>query len=209
MVCRTSLTAHRIIPVVVIKDASRATGLASALVAGGLPVAEVTLRTPEAAEALRLMAEDARMLVGAGSVLTADQVDLAVDHGARFVVSPGLSEPVVCRARDRDVFVLPGATTASEVLAARDLGLHLVKFFPASACGGPAAVKALGQPFGDMAFVPTGGVDATNLASYLALAQVPAVGGSWMVRPDLVEAGDFDTITRLTREAVALTQEER
>jgi 2-dehydro-3-deoxyphosphogluconate aldolase/(4S)-4-hydroxy-2-oxoglutarate aldolase len=143
------------------------------------------------------------ILVGAGTVLTPAQVDQAVAAGARFVVSPGLSRAVVERAQELGVLALPGAVTATEVQGALELGVSLVKFFPAGTCGGPAAIKALAGPFAGVRFVPTGGVGPANLAEYLAVPAVAAVGGSWMVPRDLIKAGDFAGITALTAQAVA------
>jgi 2-dehydro-3-deoxyphosphogluconate aldolase / (4S)-4-hydroxy-2-oxoglutarate aldolase len=192
----------RLVPVVVLSDAGRAEGLADALVAGGLHVAEVTFRTPAATEAIRRMAENPELVVGAGTVVRAEQVDRAADAGARFVVSPGLSETVVARARERGVDVLPGVVTPTEVIVALDLGIDTMKFFPAAQYGGVATLRALAAPFPGVRFVPTGGISPADLPDYLSLPTVPAVGGSWMVRPDLVDAGDFSTVTELTAEAV-------
>lgn len=194
---------RRIVPVVVLDDAASAGPLAEALVAGGLPIAEVTLRTAAALDAIAAMAARHDLLVGAGTVLTAEQVDQAVDAGARFVVSPGTSRAVVERARQRGVAVLPGAVTATEIQAALELGIDTVKFFPAGTSGGPAAIKALAAPFGGVRFVPTGGVSATNLDDYLSIPSVLAVGGSWMVPQAAIREGDFDTVRRLTEDAVA------
>lgn len=199
-----ALSAARLVPVVVLDDAADADGLAGALVAGGLPVAEVTFRTAAAPDSIRAMAARGDILVGAGTVLTVAQVDQAVAAGASFVVSPGLSRAVVERCGEHGVLALPGAVTATEVQAALELGLSTVKFFPAATCGGAAAIKALAAPFGGVRFVPTGGVGPNNLAEYLAIPAVAAVGGSWMVPRDLVTAGDFTGIQALTAEAVAL-----
>ncbi len=199
-----ALGAARLVPVVVVDDAAHAEPLAAALVAGGLPVAEVTFRTAAAEDAIRAMASGGDMLVGAGTVLTVEQVDRAVAAGASYVVSPGLSRAVVERCREHAVLALPGAVTATEVQAALELGLTTVKFFPAGTSGGAAAIKALAAPFGGVTFVPTGGVGPKNLLEYLAIDAVLAVGGSWMVPRDVVAAGDFDRITALTAEAVAL-----
>ena len=200
---RKALSTARLVPVVVLDDAADADGLAGALVAGGLPVAEVTFRTAAAADSIRAMAARGDILVGAGTVLTAEQVDQAVAAGARFVVSPGLSRAVVERCAELGVLALPGAVTATEVQAALELGLSTVKFFPAGTSGGPAAIKALAAPFGDVQFVPTGGVGPANLAEYLAIPAVAAVGGSWMVPRERVKAGDFAGIQQLTADAVA------
>ncbi|MFT4294186.1 MAG: bifunctional 4-hydroxy-2-oxoglutarate aldolase/2-dehydro-3-deoxy-phosphogluconate aldolase, partial [Micropruina sp.] len=190
-------------PVVVVRDAARAAGLAEALVAGDLPVAEVTLRTEAAPEAIATMAKTPDLLVGAGTVLTAEQVDLAVDAGARFLVSPGFSAAAVARAKERGVPIVPGTVTPSEVIAALDAGLTTLKFFPASNYGGAGTLKAFASVFGGIQFVPTGGVSAANLGDYLALPNVPAVGGSWMVPADVIDAGDFAEVQRLCAAAVA------
>ncbi|WP_413452482.1 bifunctional 4-hydroxy-2-oxoglutarate aldolase/2-dehydro-3-deoxy-phosphogluconate aldolase [Georgenia phoenicis] len=202
----SELTAARLVPVVVLDDAAHADALAAALVEGGLPVAEVTFRTAAAPDAIRAMADRGDILVGAGTVLTPQQVDQAVEAGARYVVSPGLSRAVVERCREHGVLPLPGAVTATEVQAALELGLDTVKFFPAGTSGGAAAIKALSAPFGGVRFVPTGGVGAKNLHEYLDIDAVVAVGGSWMAPRDLVAAGQFDQITTLTAEAVALAR---
>lgn len=195
--------ASRIVPVVVVRDASRAAGLAEALVAGHLPVAEVTLRTAAAPEAITTMAKNPELLVGAGTVITPAQVDMAVDAGASFLVSPGFSAETVARAAERGVPIIPGTVTPSEVIAAMAAGLSVLKFFPAANYGGAGTLKAFASVFSGIRFVPTGGVSASNLADYLSLPNVPAVGGSWMVPADLVDAGDFATIESLSAEAVA------
>ena len=197
------LTRRVLVPVVVLQDAGDAGLLADALVAGGLPVAEVTFRTAAAGEAIRVMAARGDVLVGAGTVLTVAQVDQAVAAGARFVVSPGLSRAVVERCAEHGVPVLPGAVTATEVQAALELGVATVKFFPAATSGGPAAITALAAPFGGVRFVPTGGVSPANLGQYLAVPSVAAVGGSWMVPADRVAAGDRAGLVDLVSSAVA------
>lgn len=194
---------NRIIPVVVINRADHAVALGEALVTGGIPIAEVTFRTDAAPEAIRRMSANPDLLVGAGTVLTPAQVDQAVDAGARFIVSPGFSAAVVKRAQQHGLPVFPGAVTPSEIMAALDLGLTTIKFFPANVYGGPAALKALGAPFPQVRFIPTGGVSAENLAAYLSLPNVAAVGGSWMVPAGAVDAGDMDTIRALCAEASA------
>ncbi|WP_455605748.1 bifunctional 4-hydroxy-2-oxoglutarate aldolase/2-dehydro-3-deoxy-phosphogluconate aldolase [Cellulosimicrobium funkei] len=195
----------RVVPVVVVDAAAQGVLVASALRDGGLPVAEVTFRTAGARAAIEAIAREVPdVLVGAGTVVTAAQVDEAVDAGARFLVSPGLSAAVVRRAQELGVPVVPGVATPSDVIAALDLGLDVVKLFPANVVGGPAAVKAFSAPFPGLRFVPTGGVSAANLLDYLALPAVLAAGGSWMVDAALVRAGDTAEITRRTREAVAL-----
>lgn len=191
-----------IVPVVVLEDHGLAADLGQALLAGGIPVAEVTFRTAAARRSIEAMAQVDGMLVGAGTVVTTEQVDAAVDAGAKFIVSPGLLPEVVERAMERDVVVLPGAVTPSEIMTAMSLGLSTVKFFPAGVYGGPAAIKALGAPFGGISFVPTGGVNLDNLPDYLGLPNVPAVGGTWMVKPDLLANREFDKVTDLSRTAV-------
>ncbi len=200
----TALAAHRLVPVVVLDEARDAGPLADALVAGGLPVAEVTFRTAAAADAIRAMADRGDVLVGAGTVVTPEQVDQAVAAGAAYLVSPGISRAVVERAQEHGVPVLPGAVTATEVQAALELGLSTVKFFPAGTSGGSKAIAALAAPFGGLRFVPTGGVGPANLDEYLALPCVAAVGGSWMVPRDRVRAGDLDGVRALVADAVAL-----
>lgn len=200
----TALRTARLIPVVVLDDAAHAERLAGALVAGGLPVAEVTFRTPAAADAIRAMTDRGDILVGAGTVLTPEQVDQAKAAGASYVVSPGLSRAVVERCQEHGLLALPGAVTATEVQAALELGLSTVKFFPAGTSGGAAAIAALAAPFGGLGFVPTGGVGPKNVRDYLSITSVVAVGGSWMVPRDLVRAEDFAGITKLTADAVAL-----
>lgn len=199
-----ALTQFRLVPVVVLDDVADADPLAGALVAGGLPVAEVTFRTAAAEESIRAMSARGDVLVGAGTVLTPRQVDLAVAAGASYIVSPGLSRAVVERCQEHGVLALPGAVTATEVQAALELGLSTVKFFPAGTSGGAAAIAALAAPFGDVRFVPTGGVGPANLHEYLSIPAVAAVGGSWMVPRATVNLGDFAEITRLTTQAVAL-----
>jgi 2-dehydro-3-deoxyphosphogluconate aldolase / (4S)-4-hydroxy-2-oxoglutarate aldolase len=198
------LCSRRVVPVVVIDELDTALPLARALVEGGLPVAEVTFRTAVAAVAMRLIADETDLLVGAGTVVRPEQVDLAFDAGARFVVTPGFSPAVADRCAELGLPVVPGVATATEVIAALDHGLDLLKLFPAEATGGIPLLRALRGPFPDVRFVPTGGVSAANAADYLALPSVAAIGGSWMVAPELIRAGDFDAVTRLTAEAVAL-----
>jgi 2-dehydro-3-deoxyphosphogluconate aldolase/(4S)-4-hydroxy-2-oxoglutarate aldolase len=199
--------ARGVIPVVVADDAGRARPLGGALKAGGLPVAEVTFRTGAAIEVLRLLAADQDLLVGAGTVIRSEQVDLARDAGARFVVTPGFSPHVVDRCRELGMPVIPGVATATEVMAALARGCNLLKFFPAETSGGVAAIRALHGPFPEARFVPTGGVTIANAASYLSLRAVAAVGGSWMVAPALIRDGDFTKVSRLAAQAVALAAE--
>jgi 2-dehydro-3-deoxyphosphogluconate aldolase/(4S)-4-hydroxy-2-oxoglutarate aldolase len=194
------LAVIRVVPVVVIDEPAHAEALADALVAGGLPCAEITFRTPAAEAAIHNIAARGDILVGAGTVLSAAQVDRAVDAGARFVVSPGFGIDVVTRARERGIAVLPGVATASEIQAAVGAGLDAVKFFPAEQSGGLDMLGALSAPFPGLRFMPSGGVSPTSAARYLAHPAVFAVGGSWMVPRAAVAAGDFETVRRLTRE---------
>ena len=191
-----------VIPVVVIDDASRAAALGSALLLGGLPCAEVALRTDTALESLRVLAENPDLLVGAGTVLRPAQVEAALQAGARYIVSPGFSASVVSECQRSGVPVLPGVATATEIQLALEAGLEAVKFFPAEASGGLAALKALAAPFRGVRFVPTGGIAADGLASYLAEPSVLAVGGSWLASADLLAAKDFVQITDRAAAAV-------
>ena len=192
-----------IIPVVVIDDAKDAVPLAKALCEGGLPVAEVTFRTDAAEEAIRLMAEACpEMLVGAGTVLTTEQVDRAVAAGAKFIVSPGLNPKVVKYCQEKNVPITPGTARPTDIEMALELGLEVVKFFPAEQNGGLPMIKAMAAPYTKVKFMPTGGINAKNLKSYLDFDKIIACGGSWMVPKDLVAAGDFEAIKNLTREAV-------
>jgi 2-dehydro-3-deoxyphosphogluconate aldolase / (4S)-4-hydroxy-2-oxoglutarate aldolase len=199
-----AITAARLVPVVVIDDARAAPPLAAALSRGGLRCAEITLRTAAAESALRAMAADPDMVVGAGTVLNAPQAAQAIGAGARYIVTPGLSLEVVRHCQARSVPVFPGVATASELLAALDAGIETVKFFPAEPLGGVSMLQALAAPFPMMKFIPTGGVTAANLAGYLRHPAVLAAGGSWMVAASLINAGAFDEITRLTAEAVTI-----
>ena len=198
----SSLRAARLVPVVVLDDARDADGLAGALVAGGLPVAEVTFRTDAAPAAIESMAGDGRITVVAGTVINARQVDEAVSAGASFVVSPGLSREVVDRCRHHAIPVLPGAITPTEIMAGIDMGLDTFKFFPAGTFGGAATIASLEGPFPHLRFVPTGGVKPHTLADFLSRANIPAVGGTWLTPADAVAARDCHTIANLVREAV-------
>ena len=192
-----------VIPVVVLNDAKDALPLAKALVEGGLPCAEVTFRTAAAEESIRLMHEAyPDMVLAAGTVLTTEQVDRAVEAGAKFIVSPGLNPKVVKYCVDKGIPVTPGTSNPSDVEQAIELGLEVVKFFPAEQAGGLAMIKAMSAPYVNMKFMPTGGINADNLTSYLDFKKIIACGGSWMVKKDLVAAGKFDEITKLTRQAV-------
>lgn len=199
-----------VVPVVVLQDVKDAKPLAEALCEGGLPCAEVTFRTAAAEESIRVMSESfPEMLVGAGTVLTREQVDRAVAAGAKFIVSPGFDPEIVDYCLEKDIPVFPGCITPSEVAQAVKRGLRVVKFFPAEQFGGVATIKALSAPYVGLKFMPTGGVSAANLDKYLSCPAIVACGGSWMVKGDMIAAGKFDEIKRLTAEAVALAAEIR
>ena len=192
-----------IVPVVKIDRAEDALPLAKALCAGGLPCAEVTFRTDAAAEAIKIMTTNfPDMCVGAGTVLNAEQVDAAVEAGAKFIVSPGLNPRTVKYCIEKNVPVTPGTSSPSDIEQAIELGLEVVKFFPAEQSGGLAKIKAMAAPYVNMKFMPTGGINAKNLTDYLDFKKVIACGGSWMVPGDLINAGQWDKIEQLTREAV-------
>ncbi|MCO4253259.1 bifunctional 4-hydroxy-2-oxoglutarate aldolase/2-dehydro-3-deoxy-phosphogluconate aldolase [Pseudarthrobacter raffinosi] len=198
-----------VVPVVVV-EAPQALHLGRALLNGGLPLAEITFRTAGAVQALEILASQLpELLVGAGTVLNARQVDDAVSAGARFIISPGLSAEVVHRARHHNVPVFPGVATPSDIMAALDLNITTMKCFPVKTLGGLPAVKALSAPFPQVRFIPTGGINAESAPDYLQLSNVLAVGGSWMVDPALIAAGDWNEITRRSLEAAALTGKAR
>jgi 2-dehydro-3-deoxyphosphogluconate aldolase / (4S)-4-hydroxy-2-oxoglutarate aldolase len=185
----------RIVPVITIDTPAHAVPLARALTEGGLPIAEITFRTVGAAESIRRIAQECPdVLLGAGTVLSARQVDEARDAGAQFIVAPGLSRSVVSRAREVGLPVFPGVCTPSDVEAALEMGLETLKFFPAEAIGGLKYLKAIAAPYVGVSFIPTGGITAGNLASYLAFDRVVACGGSWLAPPERIAAGAFDWI---------------
>ena len=193
-----------IVPVIAIDDADKAVPLAKALVKGGLPAAEVTFRTAAAEEAIkRIVAEVPEMLVGAGTVLTKEQADRAIAAGVKFIVSPGLNPKVVKYCVDKGIPVTPGCSNPSDVEVAIELGLEVVKFFPAEAAGGLNMIKSMAAPYTKMKFMPTGGINAKNLTNYLDFKKIIACGGSWMVNKDMIAAKDWAGITALTKEAVA------
>ena len=199
-----------VVPVVVLNDAKDAAPLAKALCEGGLPCAEVTFRTEAAEESIRIMAtEFPEMVIGAGTLHTIDQVDRAVGAGAKFIVSPGFDPEILDYCISKNIPVLPGCITPSEVTQAVKRGLEVVKFFPAEQFGGVATIKALAAPFTSVRFMPTGGISAKNLADYLGFKKIIACGGRWMVKGDMVAAGEFDKIKEMTAEAVALVKEIR
>ena len=200
----------RIVPVIVIDDAANALPLADALTEGGLPCAEITFRTAGAAEALRrIAAERPGLLVGAGTVLTPEQAAKARSAGAKFIVSPGLHTRVVDYCLEHDLPVYPGVCTPTEVAAALEKGLRVVKFFPAEPMGGLSFLKAIAAPFGEMEFMPTGGVTASLLGAYLGFRKVVACGGSWMAPSDWIAAKQFDRIREETLRATALARATR
>ena len=199
-----------LVPVVAIEQAEDAPKLGRALLAGGLPCAEITFRTAAAAEAIRLMATECPdMLVGAGTVLTVEQAQQAVAAGAKFIVSPGFDPDVVDWCLANNVPITPGVATPTEVGLALKKGVTVQKFFPAEAIGGIKSLKAIAAPYGGVKFIPTGGINANNLGDYLSLPMVQACGGSWMVKKQLISAGEFDKITELTAEAIAIVKKIR
>jgi len=199
-----------LVPVVKIERAEDAVGLGRALLAGGLPCAEITFRTAAAEEAIRRISSSlSEIVLGAGTVLTVDQADRAVSAGAQFIVSPGFNRKVVDWCLRKQVPVTPGVATPTEIDMALDVGLNILKFFPAEAMGGLATLKAIAAPYGGVKFIPTGGINPDNLAEYLAHPSVHCCGGSWLVKGDLITAGKFDEITRLAREAVSLVRQVR
>jgi len=195
----------KLVPVIVINDVKNAVSLAKALYDGGLPCAEVTLRTPQAIDAIRAISEAMPdMLLGAGTVLTPEQVDAAASAGAKYFVAPGLNPDTVRYCMGKNLAMLPGVCTPSEVELGLSLGLNVLKFFPAEAAGGINMLKSLSGPYGGVKFMPTGGISPKNLKDYLAIKSVFACGGSWMVKDELIDSGNFAAITELTREAVDL-----
>ena len=191
-----------VVPVVVLEDAKDAVPLATALVEGGLPCAEVTFRTEAAEESIRLMTEQfPEMLVGAGTVLTVEQVDAAVRAGAKFIVSPGFDAEIVDYCLKNEIPVFPGCISPSEVAQAVKRGLKVVKFFPAEPAGGISMIKAMAAPYTGLKFMPTGGINAKNLGEYLSCDKIVCCGGSWMVKGELVKNGEFNKIRQLTEEA--------
>ena len=199
-----------IVPVVVLEDAKDAAPLAQALCDGGLPCAEVTFRTAAAEECIRIMAEQfPDMLIGAGTVLTTDQVDRAVAAGAKFIVSPGLNPRIVKYCVEKGILITPGCTNPSDIEQALENGLEVVKFFPAEPAGGLKMIKAMAAPYVGVKFMPTGGINAENVKDYLKYDRIIACGGSWMVSGALVKEGNFEKITELTKEAAAIVKEIR
>ena len=199
-----------IVPVVVLNNASDAEPLAEALINGGLPCAEVTFRTEAAEDSIKLMSKKfPEMFVGAGTVLTTEQVDRAIGAGAKFIVSPGFNPKVVEYCLKNNYPITPGIMTPTELEMALGFGLDVVKFFPAENAGGLKMIKAMSAPYTMMKFMPTGGINAANVSEYLACDKILACGGSWMVKGDLISAGKFDEIEKLTAEAAAIVKEIR
>lgn len=194
-----------VVPVVVLENKEDAVPLARALVQGGLPCAEITFRTDASAESIRLMSEKyPNMLVGAGTVLTTEQVDLAVKSGAKFIVSPGFDAEIVDYCMEKNIPVFPGCISPSEVAQAVKRGLKVVKFFPAEQAGGIAMIKAMAAPYHNIRFMPTGGINTENLKDYLSCNKILCCGGSWMVKRDMIRNGEFAKIQGLVKEAKEL-----
>lgn len=201
---------YGIVPVVVLNDAKKALPLAKALCKGGLPCAEVTFRTDAAEESIRRMSQAyPDMLIGAGTVLSTEQVDRAVIAGAKFIVSPGLNPKVVIYCQEKNIPIIPGVVTPTEMEQAMELGLRIVKFFPAEPSGGLAMIKAVAAPYTMLKFMPTGGISARNVRDYLAYDKILACGGSWMVKGSLIDEDRFDEIEAMCREAVEIVKEVR
>jgi len=199
------LEGQPVIPVLKIDRLADAVPLARALAAGGLPAIEITLRTPDAIDAIRLVADEVpEALVGAGTILSARNFDEAVDAGARFIVSPGTTQELLDCARASDVPFLPGGITPSEIMSLREEGYSILKFFPAEQAGGAAFLKSLAAPLAGIRFCPTGGISLANAHDYLGLSNVVCVGGSWVAPDGLLKAGDWDGITALARQAARL-----
>lgn len=206
----TKLQQYGVLPVVVLDDAKDARGLAKALIEGGLPCAEVTFRTDAAEEAIQIISKEyPEMIVGAGTVLTIDQAKRAIDAGAKFIVSPGINEEVVKYVLSRNIPMIPGTCTPTDVDKAVTLGITDVKFFPAEVAGGVAMMKAIAAPYTNVNFIPSGGINQSNLKEYLSYNRILFCGGSWMVKKDLITNQEFDTIKELTKETVQMVKEVR
>ncbi len=198
-----------VIPVVTIDDVNNADHLAEALIKGGLPCAEITLRTAVATEVIKMLATRKDLIVGAGTVLNTEQAKHAIDNGASFIISPCLIKKVVTYCLDCGIPVVPGVSTPTEIGMALDMGLSILKFFPAEAFGGLTTLSAISAPFNEVRFIPTGGIGPENLIEYLRHSKVIACAGSWMVKSKLIVEKKFDEITRLTQEAVLLVRKAR
>lgn len=201
---RQTLSLAPVIPVIILDDISKARPLAEALVAGGLPVLEVTLRTPNALRVIEEMGKVAGAVLGSGTIRNAEQMRQSVDVGCKFMVSPGAPPRLLEAAEKFDVPLLPGIGTPSEAMAAAEMGYQFLKFFPAEALGGAKVLKAYASPLSDITFCPTGGIDMEKAKGYLALPNVICVGGSWVMPQDAIDSGDWGRITTLAREAAAL-----
>ena len=202
------ISKHKIVPVLVVENVDRAAPLVEALVKGGLPIAEVTFRTDAAEKVIRKMADISDLCIGAGTVLSAEQVDQAYQAGSQFIVSPGFNPKVVRRCLDLGLPVFPGVSNPTDLDMALDHGLEVVKFFPAEALGGVPMLKALTAPYRMMQFLPTGGINPQNLKEYLRLSQVVACGGSWMVKPDWISEGKMEAVTKCVQDAIELVESE-
>ena len=196
----------RVIPVVAIENARDAAPLADALIEGGLPCAEITFRTAAAIDAMHTMAQRGDILVGAGTVLKVDQVKAAVDAGAQFMVSPGFNPKVVGYCVENNIAITPGICTPSDIEAALEFGVEVLKFFPAEAFGGLKTLKAMSGPYGTVRFVPTGGISPVNLVEYLQFPKTLACGGTWIAKTALISGGQFDQILSNAKEAVDLVK---
>ncbi|MCR5210920.1 MAG: bifunctional 4-hydroxy-2-oxoglutarate aldolase/2-dehydro-3-deoxy-phosphogluconate aldolase [Lachnospiraceae bacterium] len=197
-----------VIPVIALDDAKDASPMGDALMKGGLPAAEVTFRTAAAVDTIKILKKEfPDMLVGAGTVLTTEQADRAIDAGAEFIVAPGLNPKVVKHVLDKGYHMSPGIATATEIEAALDLGLTFVKFFPAEANGGLPMIKALAGPYTNVKYMPTGGVNAKNLADYLSYDKIVCCGGTWVVKKDLVSEGKFSEIEKMAKEAADIVKQ--
>ena len=199
-----------IVPVIAISDVEKAVPLARALLDGGIPCAEITFRTAEGEESIRRVAKEVpEVLLGAGTVLNTDQVDRAVNAGAKFLVSPGFNRTVVNYCVQNNILIVPGCSTPTDMEAALEFGLDTVKFFPAEQAGGLAYIKACAAPYTKLRFMPTGGINTNNIGTYLKFDKVIACGGSWMVTKELINAGKFDEITKISKEAIKIVEDSR
>jgi len=199
----TKLSEIGIVPVIAINDASKSVPLAKALMAGGIPCAEITFRTAQGEESIRRIANEApEILLGAGTVTTIEQVDRAIAAGAKFIVSPGFNPKVAAYCSGKNIPFTPGCSGPSDIEQALEMGFDVVKFFPAEQAGGLDFIKAVAAPYTTVKFLPTGGINASNITKYLSFEKIIACGGSWMVTADLIDSGNFDEITRLCKEAV-------
>jgi 2-dehydro-3-deoxyphosphogluconate aldolase/(4S)-4-hydroxy-2-oxoglutarate aldolase len=199
----TKISNIGIVPIVTLDKPQQAAPLAEAIYAGGIECAEITFRTTAAEESIKIISKEIpEMLIGAGTILTVEQVDRAIAAGAKFIVTPGLNPKIVKYCLDKGVIIIPGCVTPSDIEIAIGLGLEVVKFFPAEAAGGIDMIKAMSAPYTTIKFMPTGGIDIKNLNTYLSFNKVIACGGSWMVNKDLITSGNYETVTKLSKEAL-------